>query len=65
MKKTDNTTIWNRCATAYNTLKDEGMAEFHKYMSNFTQEEIEEILALFKRIEKEGYSRVRDSIVKH
>lgn len=51
--------LWNKCATAFNTLKDEGMAEFHKYLSQFEQEEVTKILALFKRIEKEGYSRVR------
>jgi hypothetical protein len=51
--------LWNNCATAFNTLKDEGMAEFHKFMSGFTQDEVKEILGLFKRIEREGYSKVR------
>lgn len=57
------TELWNKCATAYNTLKDEGMAELQKYMAQFKDEEVEEILALFKRIEKEGYSRVRELVV--
>lgn len=61
--KANNTTVWNRCAQAYNTLKDEGMAEFHKFMSQFSVDEVQEILGLFKRIEKEGYSRVRNSML--
>lgn len=60
----DKIKIWNRCASAYNILKDEGMAEFHKFLSNFTYDEVQEIIGLFKRIEKEGYTNVRDDITK-
>lgn len=55
---------WNRCATAYNTLKEEGMAEFQKFLSNFGYDEVQEIIKLFKKIETEGYSHVRDEITK-
>lgn len=40
------------------------MAEFQKYLSKFSYEEVQQILALFKRIEKEGYRRVRDALTK-
>lgn len=38
------------------------MAEFHKFMANFSYDETQEIIAMFKRIEKEGYTNVRNAV---
>lgn len=40
------------------------MAEFQKYMTQFTYGEVQAIIAMFKLIEKEGYAHVRSMCTK-
>jgi hypothetical protein len=62
----DDLRTWNRCAVAFNILKDKGMTigqeQVKKYSSNFSLEDRQLMSSMFARIKRDGYEQVRSSI---
>lgn len=60
--ESEETKVWNRCATYFNVIKDISVEEGTEYARQFSIEDRKKMVYMLNQIKEKGYDSVRSSV---